>query len=116
VHNPGTIPARSDFVGQDLTVIFDGTQSTYEGNQSLQNTLQAMPGKDWQDAGRGGYGYIFSGMPSNLTASQIKSFIENVYVGAQYLFMTDQNPSQNQTTYGGFGSDWLVFTQAMSEI
>lgn len=97
-------------------MIYDGTYDTYMGNQQLQNSLQSMVGKDWQDNGRAGYGYIFNGMPSNLTATQLKSFIENVYVGAQYLFMTDLVPSQNATFYGGYGNDWSAFTQAMSEI
>jgi Spherulation-specific family 4 len=114
VHNPGTIPARSNLVGQDLTVVFQGSYANYTGDESLQSTLQALPGHDWQDAGRGGYAYIFNGMPANFTASQIKAFIENVFTGAQYLLMTDQIPGQDMM--GGFGDDWSLFTQAMSEI
>ena len=113
VHNPGTIPARSDIVGQDLTVLFDGSYATYTGNETLQTALEAMPGHDWQDAGRGGYAFMFNGMPPNMTASQIKAFIRNVFVGAQYLFMTDQ---VGQNTMTVFGQDWPLFTQAMSEI
>jgi len=56
---------------------------------------------------------MFNGMPPNMTASQIKAFIRNVFVGAQYLFMTDQ---VGQNTMTVFGQDWPLFTQAMSEI
>jgi len=113
VHNPGTIPAsRNDFVGQDLTVVFQGTYNNYTGDQQIQNSLKSLPGKGWQSGGREGYGYMILGTPSNLTATQLNTFIRSVSPGAQYLFITDLEQDQ----LGGFGSDWLSFTQAMSEV
>lgn len=113
IHNPGIIPSsRDDFVGQDLTVVFQGTYNNYTADKRIQTSLKSLPGKGWQRGGREGYGYMILGTPSNLTETQLKSFIQSVSPGAQYLFITDLQPDQ----LGGFGSDWLVFTQAMSEM
>jgi len=78
----------------------------------MQNSLKFLPGKGLQRGGRAGYGYMILGTPSNLTETQLKTFIQSVSPGAQYLFITDLEPDQ----LGGFGSDWRVFTQAMSEV
>lgn len=99
----------------DLIVVSETGYSDYISDPQLQNTLHQLPSQDiGGHHSSTSYSYIFNGVPSNWTSAQLRGFIENIKGGAEWLFLTDNDMSQNGTIYGVWGTDWDAFTLAMA--
>jgi Spherulation-specific family 4 len=112
IHNPGTVPRDSRlFVDADLIVVYDSEYSNYASDLTLQTTLLQLPNQDVNGYLRQSFSYMFRGVPGNKTVGQLQDFIQNIKIGAQWLFMTDLDSFTDQ---GGFGLNWEAFTRAMA--
>jgi hypothetical protein len=112
VHNPGTIPDDPRlFAGADVICIFENPYANYAGTwkAGIQN-LVANPINGY---GRRDFANMVSGVPTNWTAGDMDSFVDEIRPYAQYLFVTDINIEQ-QDIYASFGSSWDEFVEKVS--
>lgn len=101
IHNPGTIPdTRYNDTKTDITVVFE---DTYEAYQSKVASLSALPKH------RSNYSYMINSVPSGMSVSSLRKFVDRLSRHAKYLLITDNEEGY----YESFGSDWANFTSVV---
>ena len=118
VHNPGMIPTDPRlFEGADVIVVYEGSYSNYNSSsqsQQLQLSLNNLTSNPINNYQRQNFSYMFSGVPSNWTSSSLTNFVKSALVGAQWIYITDENYNETQNVYGTWGSNWAEFVKAMA--
>jgi hypothetical protein len=94
VHNPGTIPdARFTDPNTDITVVFEGSEQTY---QSQQAALTALPYH------RSRYSYLVYSIAPSSSKNELRSTVDRLSQRAEFLFLTDLS----ENYYESFGTLW----------
>lgn len=100
------------FTGADLIVVFEDNYASYSGNRSQD--LSQLPSQSINNYQRKNFAYLVNSAPSSWGTNDLKTFIQQIQSGGQYIFVTDLSLSQGHSIYDQFGSDWSTFTEAMN--
>ncbi|TVY83392.1 Spherulin-4, partial [Lachnellula suecica] len=107
IHNPGTIPDPRYLTSANLTVVFEGTYSTYQiyGFHKTMTKFQAS-----SKAGLDALACILHSIPSTLSGQDESSLVKDLRSSVGSIFMTGLSVDY----YASFWSGWPSFTDAMA--
>jgi hypothetical protein len=106
IQNPGTIPDARFFSTCDISVVFEGTHSTYQiyGMSKNISALQAS-----SKCGREKLACIMHGVPSTLSSNDMTSLVNNLRAVAGSAFVTGLSVDY----YASFSAGWADFVSDM---
>ena len=106
IHNPGTIPDPRYMTSANLTVVFEGTYSTYQiyGFHKAMTTFQ-----DSSKTDRNALAAIVHTVPTTLSDKDEKSLVRDLRSSVGNIFITGLSVDY----YASFWSGWLGFTDDM---
>jgi hypothetical protein len=106
IHNPGTIPDARFLSSCNLTVVFEGTYSTYQiyGFSKTISSFQLSAKCERQ-----ALACIIHALPTTLSSNDMNSLVEDVRSLAGSIFMTGLSVDY----YASFWQGWAEFVNEM---
>lgn len=102
IHNPGTIPDARYLSSADLTVVFEGTYSTYQ-SYSFHKSMTAFQSEAKE--GRNALAAIVHSLPEDLSEGKEKKLVGDLRRSVGSLFVTGLGVGVDY--YAGFWEGWL---------
>lgn len=107
IQNPGTIPDARFLSSCDLSVVFEGTYSTYQIYGSSKN-ISALEASS--KCGREKLACIMHGVPSTLSNNDMTSLMDDLRTVAGSVFVTRLSVDY----YASFSAGWPEFASEMA--
>jgi Spherulation-specific family 4 len=93
--------------------VFEHDYAHYN-NRSAE--LSQLPSQNIHNYQRQNYAYMVNAVPSNWTSDELRQFLIEVQVGAEYIYVTDSILNDGSNIYGGFGRNWGEFVDVMGTL
>ena len=108
IHNPGTIPDARFLSSCNLTVVFEGTYSTYQ-IYGFSKTISSFQSSS--ECERDALACIVHGLPANLSSNDMNNLVRDVRSLAGSVFMTGLSVDY----YASFWQGWAGFVNEMDK-
>ena len=108
IHNPGTIPDARFLTSCNLTVVFEGTYSTYQ-IYGFSKTISSFMSSSKCE--RDNLACIIHGLPANISSNDMNNLIKDVRSLAGSVFMTGLSVDY----YASFWQGWSGFVDEMDK-